>query len=196
MVAVVGYDGGMATPPARTFTMEQLTSEFGISSRAVRYYVAAGLLPHVRPLGVATRYSEEYWLRLKAIRTLHERHGRMAPIRRALKDAPIERIAELAGVPWPLRANEPHRTAGGPSSGTTTSAMTTSSATTAPDALPGAHPWSRLELLPGLELHLRADAAPLVQRIAREIHDHYGAQQRQPEAADIDTTVRSQSSPR
>jgi hypothetical protein len=33
--------------------------------------------------------------------------------------------------------------------------------------------WDRIELLPGLELHLRAGASPLLQRLAREIHAAY-----------------------
>jgi hypothetical protein len=35
--------------------------------------------------------------------------------------------------------------------------------------------WSRIALLPGLELSVRADAAEVVRRIAADIYAHYGA---------------------
>ena len=35
--------------------------------------------------------------------------------------------------------------------------------------------WERIELVTGLELHLRADAPPLLVRLAQEIHAQYGA---------------------
>jgi DNA-binding transcriptional MerR regulator len=46
----------------------------------------------------------------------------------------------------------------------------------APRATPlaGAEHWSRLVLLPGLELFVRADAGEVLERLAAEIRDRYG----------------------
>jgi hypothetical protein len=45
---------------------------------------------------------------------------------------------------------------------------------TAGQAGSGGQVWERIELLPGLELHARKESGALVQRLAREIREHYG----------------------
>jgi len=56
------------------------------------------------------------------------------------------------------------------------SPATFAASTPASDAVPaGGIPWERFDLLPGLELHLRSDAAPIIRRIAAEIRAHYGS---------------------
>lgn len=136
------------------YKLTELARAAGVSVRAVRYYLGKGLLPAAEFRGGSTRYGEEHLQRLRAIQRLRAQEGlRLGAIRKRLAKLDDAAIAAIAG---PL---EPPKTA-------------TAQRRAAPEEMAegaaGAL-WQRIPLLPGLELHLRQDAAPIVRRFAAEI---------------------------
>lgn len=143
-----------------TLRMRDLTRLPGVTHRIVRQYIQRGLLPHATGRGTGPVYTEEHLVRLRAIRRLLAERLSLDEIKRRLARLPPEEIARL-GAPPPAAAPAPApATAGDPP------------ASTAPYP---AERWERVPLLPGLELHVRSDAGPLVQRVAEEIHARYSA---------------------
>jgi DNA-binding transcriptional MerR regulator len=151
----------MAAP---TYRIEEITRRTGFTARSVRYYVERGLLPGTEQRGVATVYTHEQLLRLQAIALLRTRERlRLEAVKRRLAKmslADLEAlVASIAGPPAPP-ASVP---AGAPGAA-------------ADAAMPATFVrWDRAELLPGLEIAVRSDAAPVVRRLAEEIFAKYGA---------------------
>jgi DNA-binding transcriptional MerR regulator len=135
------------------YKLTELARAAGVTSRAVRYYLGQGLLPAAEFRGGSTRYGEEHLLRLRAIQRLRaEERLRLRAIRVRLAKLSPDEIAALA-------APKPQRSAAGAGAALPPSEV---------GDLVGAL-WERIPLLPGLELHLRRDAAPLVRRFAAEM---------------------------
>jgi DNA-binding transcriptional MerR regulator len=133
------------------YKLTELARAAGVSPRVVRYYLKEGLLPRATFRGGSTRYSEEHLQRLRVIQRLRaEERLKLSAIRRRLaKLAPAE-IAALAMKPAAPEAAAP--------------------AEPTEDAMrEGGELWERFPLLPGLELHLRRDAAPVVRKFAAEM---------------------------
>jgi DNA-binding transcriptional MerR regulator len=111
----------------KTYKLEELATEAGVSPRTVRYYVQRGLLPAPEFRGRDTVYDEEHVVRLRAIRRLQERHLPLDAIQAELARrtaAELERLPPAASpVPVPL-----------------------------PRPLPRAESLQRLVLAPGVEL--------------------------------------------
>lgn len=137
-----------------TYKLDDLARATGLTPRAVRYYAERGLLPKAPFRGSSTTYGEEHLVQLKAVHRLRreERLG-LDAIRARL--ARLSR-AEIEALAQPPRPAEPPAPAAEP-----------------PPA--NAERWDRVVLLPGMELHLRSDASPLLRRLAREIQAQYGA---------------------
>jgi DNA-binding transcriptional MerR regulator len=92
--------------PDATWTLEELTSDAGVTVRTVRYYIAEGLLPPPEGAGRAARYTEDHRNRLDLIAALKDRHLPLREIRQVLRDLGREEIAAHAA-----RAREtPRRT--------------------------------------------------------------------------------------
>ncbi|MHB1133530.1 MAG: MerR family transcriptional regulator [Chloroflexota bacterium] len=188
-------------------SVEELADLVGVPVRTVRYYIAEGLLPGPGSRGKGTVYSAEHLARLRLIRLLVERRLPLAEIRertaglsaRAVEDllaaedrqarerrqtsrTPRDYIALLleqargAGQPavireaaspaWPPRAEEAAPSLAEPP------------AQSARRAEAAGEAWQHWQLLPGLELHARADTyrqhRKLIERLlaaAREHHD-------------------------
>lgn len=131
------------------YKLVELAKAVGMTSRTVRYYLKRDLLPAAVFRGGSTRYGEEHLTRLRAIQRLRtEERLQLKAIRARLAKLSPADIAALAAPPEAAPAGP------GP-------------AEAAPGG--GAETWERLALLPGLELHLRRDAAPVVRRFAAEI---------------------------
>jgi DNA-binding transcriptional MerR regulator len=79
--------------PDATLTLEELTSDAGVTVRTVRYYIAEGLLPPPEGAGRAARYTEEHRNRLDLIASLKDRHLPLREIRQFLRDLSPEEIA-------------------------------------------------------------------------------------------------------
>lgn len=141
--------------PAVTYTIRELAKATGLCVSTIHNYTHAGLLPPPRRRGPATAYTEEHMLRVRALRMLRMRGASIAWIRSRLPSMTLDEVRAMVDPPKP--------------------APPTSSE---PETAPGAEMerWERATLVPGLELMVRADAGPLVRRLAREIVANYRAE--------------------
>jgi DNA-binding transcriptional MerR regulator len=168
---------------SETYSFGELVRAAETTTRTVRYYLERRVLPRAVLHGMHTTYTEEHLLTLKAIRRLRtlerlpldaigKRLAGLSPeALRALAEPAAEgpRGVLTVAVPpalgsAPVTQANPERTFAAPSD-------------VASGALPrgsGGQAWERIELLPGLELHVKSEAGALVQRLAREIREHYG----------------------
>lgn len=148
----------MATDAARTqLTTDEICSRHAITRRTLHYYIRFGLLASPRRRGAGTRYDAEHDARLRAIRALAASGASLATIKRKLRGATptaLEAMASSAagkGAPGSLPELGP-----------------------AGDVqAPVGEAWSRVVLVPGLELHVAASAPALVRRLAQQIRDHF-----------------------
>ena len=149
------------TPPGPSLT--ELAAGTGVSARTIRTWIKRGLLPPPEPHGPATRYTADHRRRVLAILKLRARNMRLPAIARHLAKASREELAALGADP--------------------TAALAQPAAVPPPPAAPAyvAESWEHIVLWPGLELHVRAGAGPVLRRIAQDIVTHYGAP-RAPEA--------------
>lgn len=157
------------------YKIDELAQRASVSPRTIRYYVQRGLLPAPEFRGKDTAYGREHLLRLQAIKRLQEAHLPLDEIQSRLmaaSDREIERMA-APGVPEPDEREPPATPQGGRGGpyrapGYQDPAPPLSTTAAAPER------WARIRLAPGLELHVRSDAGPETQRVAREIQSQYG----------------------
>jgi DNA-binding transcriptional MerR regulator len=76
-------------------TIEELAERFGVSVRAIRYYIAQGLLPGPGTRGKAATYGEEHVVRLGLIRQLTDRHTPLAKIEALLRGLSLDEVKAL-----------------------------------------------------------------------------------------------------
>jgi len=175
-------------------TIEQLAERAGVPVRTVRYYIAEGILPPAGARGKNATYGDEHLTKLLLARLLAERRVLLADIREQVSRLTLEEARDL------LRREEAHdgmvREAKPQSAREFVSALLDQArqrpavrsvgvaqpsadyqfAPAPPSAspLPIGTSWRRLELAPGVELHIRADAeaaeASLINRILRLTH--------------------------
>lgn len=166
-----------------TLTVDELADQTGVPVRTVRYYISEGLLPGASGRGKAASYTRGHVDRLRLIRRLTERRVPLAEQRERLsqlssaqvqallaqeeKQAEELRVAETetpadfigallrhaqAARGRPSEAMSPSRSAPLPSRrGTTRGWQVPASGES----------WQRIQLVPGLELHVRSDMAGL-----------------------------------
>jgi len=137
-------------PEAAGYTIDAIAKAAGLTVRSARYYFAEDIVQRPTPRGPATRYTDDQLLRLRAVKRLRFDGLRLPAIRQRLRTMSSEEVRAYVDPPAP-----------------------------APEAAPAEDTsmerWERATLLPGLELLVRADAGPLVQRMAREIVAAYRA---------------------
>ena len=78
------------------YTLTDLAKLAGVSTRAVRYYIAQGLLPSPTQAGPNSRYSDEHLERLRKIRRLQAAHLPLAEIRHLLEQLTTEEVTALS----------------------------------------------------------------------------------------------------
>lgn len=76
-------------------TIEELAERFGVSVRAIRFYIAQGLLPGPGSRGKAASYGEEHVVRLGLIRQLIERHMPLAKIQALIEGLSLDEVKAL-----------------------------------------------------------------------------------------------------
>ncbi len=81
--------------PARTYSVNELADEAGVTRRTVHYYVAQGLLPPAGTEGPGTRYGEGHLDRLRLIRELQREHLPLSEIRSRLERLNDEQVRDL-----------------------------------------------------------------------------------------------------
>lgn len=151
--------------PKGGWTLVELAALAEISPRTITEYLGKGLLTSPEFRGVATRYQREHLLRLMAIREaklggerslkaiklkLETMGSREIELWLGARDLPNEAAAALE-----LARPDPQAAAG---------------SVAAPAPL--TQTWKTLELMPGLELSLRADSGPVVQKVANYLYHH------------------------
>jgi len=107
--------------PAPALTIEELARRAGLSTRNVRAYRTAGLLPPPRLEGRTGRYGDEHLRRLTVVARLKRRGWSLAAIRDALaaQDAgrSLEELLDLsaeAGRDWVDELFDDHHPTAGP----------------------------------------------------------------------------------
>ncbi len=164
-----------------TYTLRELVSAADTTVRTARYYLERRVLPHAVLHGVHTAYTEDHLIQLKAIRRLRTvERLQLDAIRKRLAAASAEELRALAEVPEVARGGvstvpiPPAESPAPAMAANAESSVDASRASMGEPAGSSGQVWERIELLPGLELHLKKEAGALVQRLAREIREQYG----------------------
>jgi DNA-binding transcriptional MerR regulator len=169
-------------PPTEGFLVADLARLAGVSIPTVKRYVRHGLLAPVPFRGTATRYPPDYLVRVLALRYWRASGIKtLAELRRRLDSVAFaEMVTWVMSHPLPadtaaaLRAGGAPGTAGEDASRTLQGGMAASSFSSpidGPDAslLLPAESWQRWALMPGLEIHLKTDAAPITRQFAARL---------------------------
>ena len=176
------------------WSLEDLVSRSGVPARTIRYYIAEGLLPGPGARGKSAAYGEDHLLRLLMVRRLVDQRIPLAEIRTMLSPLSLDEVRALLAEEE-QRSQMLQQAARSPSprayiaslleqaQSQTSKRVTTSPAggygklsspppakSTIVSHQPSADMnWRRIELAPGLEVHVRSDylhANPdIVQRI-------------------------------
>jgi DNA-binding transcriptional MerR regulator len=157
-------------PFVTSYKITDLAREAQVSPRTVRYYVQRGLLTGPVFHGRDTAYGHGHLLRLLVIKKLQQSHMPLDEIQARItgaSDAALERmLAAEDAAPAESKAPSPR---GGPYRSPAPSEPPPQQSVSV-----GTERWDRIELMPGLELHVRSDAGPEARRAAREIKSQYG----------------------
>jgi DNA-binding transcriptional MerR regulator len=163
-------------------TIEELSERTDTPVRTIRFYISEELLPGPRGRGKAATYDEEHLLRLRLIRGLTEQHLPLAVIRDMTKDLSLDYVRALLAEATRRKGNVLTLERESPREYVTrlleqargVRERPSQPVYGAPAARPPSPPeerWRRLELAPGVELHLREDAeqrqADLIERLLR-----------------------------
>ena len=119
------------------YGIEDLARLGGVTRRTIRYYIQEGLLPAPLGLGRGRHYGPGHLAQLMAVKALQERGFSLDEVRRELEAVPLRSPASHAVSFWDAAG----------------------SSAEAPSALPPASTkqasaWQRLEVVPGVELHV------------------------------------------
>lgn len=168
-------------PPKEGFLVRDLARLAGVAVPTVKRYVKHGLLAPVPFLGTATRYPRDYLVRVLALRYWRMAGSKtLAQLRRQLDGVTLADMqAWVLSHPLPAETvAEVGKTSAGAAAAKNAPAVsgsapiaTAASALESADALlqVPAEAWQRWTLMPGLELHLKADASPLTRSLATRL---------------------------
>jgi DNA-binding transcriptional MerR regulator len=178
--------------PLTGWTLAQLAELAQVAPRTIGEYTRRGLMTSPQFRGTATRYQRAHLLRLLAIRGMKndgtasikaiklrlETMGQ-AELERWVLSRPLEpHVASALSTTTEPRSNDgrspderstDERSTDG-TNGTTLPGLLGGSAN-APSKAP-LEVWRCVQLMPGLELSLRADAAPVVRQVAAHLYNH------------------------
>ncbi len=76
-------------------TIDELAERCDVSVRAIRFYIAQGLLPGPGSRGKSATYGDEHLVRLRLIRQLSERHVPLAKIQGLLQGLSLDEVKAL-----------------------------------------------------------------------------------------------------
>jgi DNA-binding transcriptional MerR regulator len=160
-----------------SYKLEELAEAAGIAPRTVRYYVQRGLLPAPDFRGSHTTYGDEHLLRLRAIKRLQEERLALEEIQSRLEGLSRAELEQLVSgrlsIPHvrPSPHVNPYVTVGTPKKPTPSGPYRGNAPI--PYNPPHRESWERIEIAPGVELHVRADVSDESLRIAREIESKF-----------------------
>jgi DNA-binding transcriptional MerR regulator len=161
-------------PPTEGFLARDLARLAGVAVPTLKRYIKHGLLAPVRFYGTATRYPRDYLVRVLALRYWRAAGSKtLAELRRRQDSATLDEMHAWV-LSHPLAPDAAAELRKLPPGDAATKAQASASATAAANALEGAdallqvpaEAWKRWTLMPGLELHLKTDAAPLTRNLA------------------------------
>jgi DNA-binding transcriptional MerR regulator len=158
-----GYVRRSRAQPKTGWTLRELGQLTGVTPRALRLYLQRRVLPAPPFKGSATRYQRKHALCVLAIQRWLTESQTLAQIRprlHALDPQELECFATERLTPGALA------TALGVAVGAPPPAPAARAASSTGTVLPR---WTRAELMLGLELHLREDAAPAARDLANRI---------------------------
>lgn len=146
-------------PPVapRGYSAVELARAAGVSTGTIKHWFAEGLMDKPAFHGRRTTYGREHLVRALAIKKLREHNLLLPEIKRKLAEIPLEELAKEVLPPELAESAAP-------------------GAGERADAAELGRAWRRVELMPGLELHVRADAGAVVHRMAVEIREKYGCE--------------------
>jgi DNA-binding transcriptional MerR regulator len=137
----------------KRYGIEELADLGGVSRRTVRYYVQEGLLPAPLGVGRGDHYGQEHLERLRQVKALQQAGLTLDEVRRELARGSAGRARGREG-PGALADR----------------AITPRSAPLGGSAAPAPHSaWTRIEILPGIELHLSGRHQMPSTRVLREL---------------------------
>ncbi len=156
--------------PTEGWLLPELADLAGIKPRLIHYYLGLDLLPRPRFRGTATRYTRDHLLALLAIRRLRQEEGLgLREIKRRLATISPSALWSFvtAGIgPGPVA------TALGVTSSPRSAIDASALVHAASASRDASESWERLELLPGLELIVKAEASPLARQFAKRMLEH------------------------
>ena len=135
-------------------TARDLAQQLGVSRDTIFTWTERGLLPPVAFHGTATRYGATHLLRAKVIAKLRRDGVAYDDIAPALAVSDDELLRRDAPPPPPAAPVVP---------------------VAEPTPTPATPLWQRIELIPGLELHVVSPASEFVRRTADEVIARYRA---------------------
>lgn len=171
----------------KTMSIEDLAETVGVSVRTVRFYITEGLLPGPEGRGKAASYDRDHLLRLQLIRRLSEQRVPLAGIQRQIavlstadieallseeekadaelqvaedQASPREYVSALLGrARQAQKGSSPRRKPGSRGAAMQEPGLDSFHQAAPAAPAPTAEAWERWELAPGIELHVRKDAA-------------------------------------
>ena len=159
------------------YSIQQLAQKAGVSVRTIRFYISEGLLAAPPTRGKYSVYNDEYLDRLELIRRLKDSFLPLKAIRDRVTGLSWDEVKQALAQP-PTPALDREESASGESALRYLSRYLTASPAAAPRVsakrapAPPPESWERLTLAPGIELHIRSDASPAHQRLARQIEEY------------------------
>jgi DNA-binding transcriptional MerR regulator len=155
------------------FSIDELAARAGVPVRTIRYYISEGLLPGPGARGKSAVYSEDHLRRLQLIRRLVEQRVPLAEIRARLALLSADDVRQVLAEEKMAAADTERITETGSAreyiaallqraqllrrSAPVEQALPRPRGAQEPAVSP-AQLWRRIELAPGVELHIRADA--------------------------------------
>ncbi len=149
--------------------IEELETRTGMPARTIRFYIAEGLLPGPGTRGKGALYGDDHLQRLLLIRQLTEQRLPLAEVRRRLIDLSPSDVRDLLqeqqALSMELRLADqrpsPKEYIGAllaqARQGTRSIPAPVKPVPTSQDSATQESAWTRWELAPGLELHIRSD---------------------------------------
>jgi DNA-binding transcriptional MerR regulator len=166
------------TPPSG-LKLSQLAALVQVAPRTIAEYLRRGLLTAPEFRGTSTRYQRDHLLRLLAIRRLKSEGLRGSTnIKRRLEamgQGELERWVlswDLAPEVFAALGVIPNQTSKGAPAASDLAARAGGLLDGAVGDKAPLETWRCVQLMPGLELSLRADAAPVVRSVASHLYTH------------------------
>jgi DNA-binding transcriptional MerR regulator len=159
-------------PPKDGFLVRDLARLAGVSVPTIKRYVRHGLLAPVPFYGTATRYPHDYLMSVLALRYWRAQGNKtLAELRRRLDAVTFAEMEQwVTSHPLPAETTAALRSER-ESNAQAASPAAAANALIGPDALLElpAEAWQRWTLMPGLELQLKSDAAPITRQLAARL---------------------------